>query len=61
MTAIDAAHPYDDNPVVARFPDYQLSVQCEITRVTSDAKGSVCRLAMRVKEIYSAPRVMMEE
>lgn len=61
MTAIDVAHTYDDNPVVARFPDYELSVQCEITRVTLDAKGSVCRLDMRAKEIYIAPRVMMAE
>lgn len=58
---MDVANTYDDNPVVARFADYELNVQCEITRVALDAKGSVCRLDMMAKEIYIAPRVMMEE
>lgn len=57
---MDVANTYDDNPVVARFPDDELNVQCKINRVALDAKGSVCRLDMRVKEIYIAPRVMME-
>lgn len=61
MTTMDFANTYDDNPVVARFPDSELNVQCEITRVDLDANGSVFRLDMRAKEIYIGSRVMMRD
>lgn len=47
---------YENDPVVASFPDQELRVRGEITHVSYDSEGKPCGIDFLSKEISIGPR-----